>query len=182
MVGKTVLNKLGVVMKDSNNLEQIRNKANKNRWIAGVLTFFVAPVGYFYTLRYKAALISFIVYIILVGASEENETMETLLGFFAISVTVENVISINKAKNKFKELEGNTNQLTNYPSSFSGNSPDIIILKAINNRGEMTVSEIVIATELSPQIVKKTLLDLENEHLIYGYNRESDGAVVYKNI
>lgn len=46
----------------------------------------------------------------------------------------------------------------------------------------MTVSEIVIATELSPQIVKKTLLDLENEHLIYGYNRESDGAVVYKNI
>lgn len=91
----------------------------------------------------------------MVGASEENETMETLLGFFAISVTVENVISINKAKNKFKELEGNTNQLTNYPSSFSGNSPDIIILKAINNRGEMTVSEIVIATELSPQIVKK---------------------------
>ena len=46
----------------------------------------------------------------------------------------------------------------------------------------MTVSQIVLATELTPQVVKETLLTLEKEQLIYGYNRDSDGAIVYKNI
>lgn len=169
-------------MTNIDNLEQIQNRANKNRWLAGVLTFFVAPVGYLYTLRYKAALISFIAFIILLGASEESETGETLLGFFAIGVTAENVISINNAKNKVKQLGGSLNNPNIITSSASGNKPDILILKILQKRGVMTISEIVVATELSPQIVKQTLLELENEQLIYGYNRESDGAVVYKNI
>ncbi|BAQ62216.1 hypothetical protein GM3708_2622 [Geminocystis sp. NIES-3708] len=167
---------------NKNEILTLQNRSNKNIWITGILTFFVAPFGYIYTIRYKAAFIAFIVYAILLGLSEESETGEMLLGLFAIGVTVENVMFINSAKNQVKKLGININKDNFLSSSGSLVNPDIIILKVLQKRGIMTISEIVVATELSPQIVKQTLLELEREQLIYGYNRETDGAVVYKNI
>lgn len=160
---------------------RLEKRAKKNRWVAGILTLIFAPLGYVYTNRYRAAIIAFIIALPLYSLAEDGEEGETLLGFFAIGVTIENIVSINVAKNKIKS--------NNFPlstiettSSHQPKSLQVSILKAIQQKGEMTVSEIIVETEFNPSLVKETLLQLEKEQLIYGYNRDIDGVVVYKNI
>lgn len=157
-------------------LQTLENRSKKNRWLVGIL-FLISPVSYFYTNRYLLAIITTIIYFILVTAVQEYDTISILWLLFILGITVENITSINNAKDKVKLLQVNSSQSGNNISN-----PDLIILKALENRGEMTVSQIVLATELTPQIVKETLFTLEQEQLVYGYNRDSDGAIVYKNI
>lgn len=162
-------------------LQTLEIRSKKNRWLVGIL-FFIPPVGYFYTNRNLVAIITLIIYVILFSGSTENDDISALFGLFMIGTTIENIISINKAKEKVKLLQENSPQSNSNSNSKPVYNPDLMILKALENKGEMTVSQIVLATELTPQVVKETLFNLEQEQLIYGYNRDSDGAIVYKNI
>ncbi|MTF38848.1 helix-turn-helix transcriptional regulator [Cyanobacterium aponinum] len=156
-------------------IQTLENRSKKNRWLVGIL-FLISPVGYFYTNRYLLAIITTIIYFILVTTVEEYEAISILWLLFIIGITVENITSINNAKEKVKFLQGNSPQSGNNASN-----PNLMILKALENNGEMTASQIILATELTPQIVKETLFTLEQEQLVYGYNREDDGVIVYKN-
>ncbi|MGI0480944.1 hypothetical protein ACN4EE_09135 [Geminocystis sp. CENA526] len=164
-------------------IQTLEIRSKKNRWLVGIL-FFISPIGYFYTNRNILAIIITIIYGILLSGSEESDTMNSLFALFTIGTTVENIMYINRARDKFKLLQENSPQYTNTISAHSQpvSNADLMILKALENNGEMTASQIILATELTPQIVKETLLTLEQEQLIYGYNRDSDGAIVYKNI
>lgn len=160
-------------------IQAIENRSKKNRWIVGIL-FFIPPIGYFYTNRNLVAIITTILYGILLSAPTENDTMSTFGGLFIIVATIENIMSINRAKEKVKVLQENSPQSNTISNPVS--NPDLMILKALENKGEMTASQIILATELTPQLVKETLFTLEQEQLVYGYNRDSDGVIVYKNI
>lgn len=167
-----------------NQINTLQKRSHRSVWVAGIMTILFAPAGYIYTLRYKTAFIAIILYTILIGIAGESKKAEDLLGFLVIGATIENVISIKSAKSKLKEIESNDNgNIHLNPSPLNSvNNVEIIVLKVLQKGGIMTVSEIIVATELSPQIIKKTLQDLETEQLVYAYNRDSDGAVVYKNI
>ncbi|MBE9221926.1 hypothetical protein IQ215_04370 [Cyanobacterium stanieri LEGE 03274] len=176
------------------NLEKLYNlekRAKKNLFVTGILTFLFSPFGYLYTNRYWAAAITFFIFFAMV----EEPDFEDIWGVVAVGGTIENIISVRHARDKLAIAQ--SSQTGNNPLPFSliqnqlplspPNNPqpqslELQILKAIKKQGEMTVSDLIIATELSPTIVKETLLKLETEQLICGYNRHSDGAVVYKNI
>lgn len=164
-------------------IQTLENRSKKNRWLIGIL-FFISPVGYFYTSRNILAVITLVIYAILLSFSEENDIANTVWALFIIGTTIENIMFINKARDKFKLLGGNSPQSgDNISANFNSfSNPDLTILKVLESKGEMTVSQIVVTTELTPQVVKETLLTLEQEQLVYGYNRDSDGAIVYKNI
>ncbi|WP_069789225.1 hypothetical protein A5482_009785 [Cyanobacterium sp. IPPAS B-1200] len=174
-------------------LYNLEKKANKNLFITGLLTFFFSPIGYLYTNRYWGAAITFFIFFAMV----DEPDFEEVWGVIAVGGTIENIIAVRHARDKLAIASRNENgtlpfqpiasPVQNQQPAFppKANQPqnlEILILKAIKEQGEMTVSDVVIATELSPAIVKETLLQLETEQLICGYNRHSDGAVVYKNI
>ncbi|MGY6529873.1 MAG: hypothetical protein ACXITR_08085 [Cyanobacterium sp.] len=175
-------------------LYNLQKRANKNLFITGFLTFIFSPFGYLYTNRYWGAAITFIIFFAMV----EEPDFEEVWGVIAVGGTIENIISVRHARDKLAIAQGNPennslpfqpiatpiqNQQPAIPPTVNQpKSLELQILKAIKEQGEMTVSDVVITTELSPAIVKETLLKLETEQLIYGYNRHSDGAVVYKNI
>lgn len=168
----------------------LEKRANKNLFLTGFLTFFFAPFGYLYTNRYWGAAITFFLFI----AVMEELDFEDIWGVIAVGTTIENIMAVRNARDKLAIASRNENNslpfqpISNTPQhSFAQkiNQPpnlELQILKALKKEGEMTLSDIVIATELSPSIIKETLLKLETEQLIYGYNRDGDGAVVYKNI
>lgn len=182
---------------------RLEKRANKNAWITAVLTWWFPPLGYVYTMRYRAVIIVFFLSLPIYHLTgNRGARQQVLRNFFLVSVAIENIISVKMARDKlayaqslsnfetFTPTTGNEPIITtrtnhrqeNVAPTPQNNRPEMVILKAIDSRGEMTISDIVINTELSPALVKETLLYLEREQLIYGYNRETDGAIVYKNI
>ncbi|AFZ48114.1 hypothetical protein Cyast_2165 [Cyanobacterium stanieri PCC 7202] len=174
-------------------LYHLEKKANKNLFVTGLLTFLFAPFGYLYTNRYWGAAITFIIFFAMV----DDPDFEEVWGVIAVGGTIENIIAVRNARDKLAIASSKENKtlpfqpisspVQNPQPSFPAkvNQPqnlELQILKALKQEGEMTLSDIVIATELSSSIIKETLLKLETEQLIYGYNRDGDGAVVYKNI
>jgi hypothetical protein len=76
-------------MTDATNPRKVKQLAKKNRWIAGLLTLFVTPAGYLYTGRKKLALIALVIWLPLIMAPEDNDTLSALLGFFIIGNVTE---------------------------------------------------------------------------------------------
>lgn len=175
-------------------LYNLEKRANKNLFVTGLLTFLFSPLGYLYTNRYWGAAITFFFFFAMV----EEADFEEVWGVIAVGSTIENIISVRSARDKWAiaqngqanipfPFQSTTTPLQNQQQKFpprvsQPQNLEVQILKAIKEQGEMTISDIVIATELSPATVRETLLKLETEQLICGYNRHSDGAVVYKNI
>lgn len=159
-------------------LKNIHKRANKKIWITALVTFFLPFVGYFYTVRYRAAIIAFFAMFFLISAEDamDEDTANTLYGFLAIGVAVENSISVRKAKElaQQKGLHSGSDSYARLPDI------KVQILKFSKGCGEVTLADLVIETGLSPEKVREVLTQLEHEDLVRSYNREQDGAVVYR--
>jgi hypothetical protein len=154
--------------------QQARKLAQKPVWGVGLLTLFLTPAGYLYTGRKKLALIILVFWLPLILAPEDNETLTTLLGFFIIGATIENVMAVYKARGTVNESGVNIEQ-GEEPSGLT-----VALLRLAQEKGEVTMADCVIKTGKSPEELRNTLLELENHDLLRSGNRESDGAVVYK--
>ena len=160
-------------MTDATNPRQVKQLAKKNRWIAGLLTLFITPAGYLYTGRKKLALIALVIWLPLIMAPEDNDTLSTFLGFFLIGATIENVIAINRAKSTAKELGVNADQAE------ETSDLRIDLLKLVQQKGPVTMADCVIQTGQEVEAIRSMLIQLESQDLVRSSNRDSDGAVVY---
>lgn len=154
--------------------QQVRKLAKKPVWGVGLLTLFLTPVGYLYAGRKKLALIILVFWLPLILAPDDNEPLTTLLGFFIIGATIENVMAVYKARETVKERsinpepEGEANNLT------------VALLKLAQEKGEITMADCVIKTGKKPEELRPILLELEQQDLLRTDNRESDGAIIYR--
>lgn len=162
------------------NSQGIQKRADKNLGITALLTLFVPFGGYIYTLRYTAAVLTFLATMFLFSAEEmeivDDDVLSPLYGLFAVSAAVENSLSVRKAR-ELTRKPGLT-PLSTAPISFP--QAQVQIIKVGKQQGEMTVTDFVVATELPPAQVKETLMELEHSDLVRSHNRESDGVVVYQ--
>jgi hypothetical protein len=154
--------------------QQVRKLAKKSAWGAGLLTFFLTPAGYLYTGRKKLALIVLVIWLPLIMAPEDNDSLSALLGFLIIGATIENIMAIRKARETIKESGINTEQ------EEEASDLTIALLKLTQEKGEVTMADCVIKTGKSPEELRDALLELEHQDLLRSGNRESDGAVVYR--
>ncbi|WP_204137127.1 hypothetical protein [Halomicronema sp. CCY15110] len=160
-------------MTDATTPRKVKQLAKKNRWIAGLLTLFITPAGYLYTGRKKLALITLVIWLPLIMAPEDNDTLSTLLGFLIIGATVENVIAINRAKAIAKELGVDVEQAEEISDL------RIELLKLVQQKGPVTMADCVIQTGQDVDEIRAVLVKLESQDLVRSGNRDSDGAVVY---
>lgn len=160
------------------NLKDIQKRANKRIWITALITLFIPFFGYLYTVRYRAAIITFFAMFFIISAEDvmDEDFADTLYSFFAIGVAVENSISIRKAKElaQHKGLQSGSYSYARLPDI------KVQILKFSKGCGEVTLADLVIETGLPPEKVREVLTQLEYEDLVRSYNREQDGAVVYR--
>ncbi|EAW35163.1 hypothetical protein [Lyngbya sp. PCC 8106] len=155
--------------------------AEKSTWATGVLTFFLLPIGYIYTGRYRALLKGFGITIgVLVlcfiadpSLEDDEDFTDGIGGLYVIAATVENTRAVHKAK-----------QLKGKPVGKTKNNPaqdvQVQLIKLARKEGEMTIADCVLETGLNPQEVRVILDGLLREDVIRIDNRERDGAVVYR--
>jgi uncharacterized membrane protein len=159
-------------------LKSIQKRANKKIWITALLSFFIPFAGYLYTVRYRAAIIAFFSMLLLISAEDtmDEDAANTLYSFFAIGVAVENSISVRKARElaQQKGFQSSSDSYARLPNA------NVEILKLGKERGEVTLADIVIETGLPPEKVREVVMELERQDLVRSYNREHDGAVVYR--
>lgn len=162
------------------NSSEIQKRAKKNLWITALLTLFMPFGGYIYTIRYTAAVITFLATMFLFSAEEmeivDDDVLSPLYGLFAVGAVVENSLSVRKTRGLTKK-QGLTLGST---APISLPHAQVQIIKVGKQQGEMTITDFVVATELPPAQVQETLMELEHSDLVRSYNRESDGVVVYK--
>jgi uncharacterized membrane protein len=159
-------------------LINIQKRANKKIWITALLTFLIPFAGYLYTVRYRAAIIAFFAMFFLIFAEDSmgEDTADSLYGFFAIGVAVENSISVRKARElaQQKGFQSGSDSYARLPDA------KVQILKLGKQYGEVTLADLVIETGLPPEKVREVVMELERQDLVRSYNREHDGAVVYR--
>lgn len=159
--------------------ERDRNLAQKSSWITGVLTFFLPPFGHIYTGRYKALLISFAILVGTIGLVNSSDDDDAGLGvIYLVATTVENTRAVLQAK---KRTLG-TATVPAIGTIKPARNLKVEILKFMKGKEEVSLSDLVIETELDSRDIMVILNELERESLIRGYNRASDGAVVYRAI
>jgi hypothetical protein len=167
--------------------EKIQQLATKNSWLTGLLTFFLLPVGYIYTGRYKAMFIGFG---IMVGFTalciagdpslENDDDFSTGVGFlYMIGATIDNTSAVNQAKKRLKNFQTLDNNYQHLPQQSAPNLK-ITLLRFAKQQGEVTVADCVIETGQDAQQIRDILRQLINEDLLTTGNRDSDGAVVYR--
>lgn len=160
------------------NLRNIQKRAHKKIWITAILTLLIPFGGYIYTVRYRAAILAFFTMFFLISAEDvmKKDNADTLYGFFLIGAATENSLSVRRAREiaKQKGLQSGSDSYAPLPST------KVQILKIGKVRGEVTLADLVIETELPPEKVREVLTELEREDLVRSYNREQDGAVVYR--
>lgn len=152
-------------------LERDRKLASKSTWITGLLTFFIPPVGYLYTERVKALLISLAITVTgIVGMGSSRNSDNPAWGLYMIIGTIENTRAVRQAKKRtFGSVSGNPTQ-----------NIKVVILKFIKNNPGSSLSELVIETGLEAKQVLAIVNELERDNLVRGYNRSRDGVVVYQ--
>lgn len=155
---------------------KINKRAGKNLWITSILTFLIPFGGYIYTVRYRAAVIIFFLMMMLLSDEVIDDSSEELYSFFIFGAAIENVISVQKARKlgQNKPIQPSRIPLKQLPNL------QVEVLKVGKAQGEMTLSDFVIATEASPDIMTEILMELERADMVRVYNRESDGVVVYQ--
>ena len=114
----------------------------------------------------------------LISAKETmgEDTGDSLYGFLALGVAVENSISVRKAREiaQQKGLQSGSDSYARLPDA------KVQILKIGKKHGEVTLADLVIETGLPPEKVREVVIELERQDLVRSYNREHDGAVVYR--
>jgi hypothetical protein len=161
-------------MFDAKTPQQVRKLAKKSAWGAGLLTFFLTPVGYLYTGRKKLALLTLVIWLPLILADVDDGPLSALLGFLIIGAPIENVMAIHRARGAVKEMGISAEQ------EEEAGDLTVSLLKLAQEKGEVTMADCVIKTGKSPEELRDTLLELEHHDLLRSGNRESDGAVVYR--
>ncbi|HEY9604538.1 MAG TPA: hypothetical protein V6C85_23235 [Allocoleopsis sp.] len=153
-------------------LKNILKRANKDIVATAFITLFMPWAGYLYTVRYKAALIAFFVMFFIISVKKAN----SLFVFFLLGAAVENSISVRKAREivEQKVLQSASDRYAHLPDA------KMQILKIGKQRGEVTLADLVIETGLPPEQVREVVMGLERQDLVRSYNREHDGAVVYR--
>ncbi len=154
--------------------QQLKELAKKSIWGASLSTLFLTPVGYLYTGRKKLALIALVIWLPLLLLSEESDALNSLMGFFILGATIENILAIQRAREAVKKNDFNLDK----DSEVSKLS--ITLLKLAQVKGEITMADCVIKTGKKPEELLKTLIELERHDMLRSGNRESDGAVVYR--
>ncbi len=153
-------------------LKNILKRANKDIVVTAFITLFMPWAGYLYTVRYKAALIAFFAMFFIIFVKKAN----SLFVFFLLGAAVENSISVLKAREivEQKVLQSASDRYAHLPDA------KMQILKIGKQRGEVTLADLVIETGLPPEQVREVVRELERQDLVRSYNREHDGAVVYR--
>jgi hypothetical protein len=178
--------------------QQLKELAKKSIWGASLSTLFLTPVGYLYTGRKKLALIALVIWLPLLLLSEESDALNSLLGFFILGATIENILAIQRAREAVKKNDFNLDKdsevsklsialLKLAQAKFryvqglvQGQQLSITLLKLAQVKGEITMADCVIKTGKKPEELLKTLIELERHDMLRSGNRESDGAVVYR--
>ncbi|MBD2579515.1 hypothetical protein [Oscillatoria sp. FACHB-1406] len=160
--------------------ERDRELAKKSTWLTAFLTsfFLIPPIGYFYTARYKPLLIGLAIIFGLCGlvdagkssSKDEDDALGGLYLIYVVASTVENARAVHQAKKRGSEANSHQNS----------RNLKVEILRFMKGKEDVSLADLVLETGLDSKEVLELVNDLERESLIRGYNRASDGAVVYR--
>lgn len=174
------------MISEQKELEILEKLADKNSWLTGVLTFFMLPVGYIYTRRFKAMFIGFGITIGLTAlcfagdpSLENDDDFSSGVSFlYMMGATIDNVRAVNNAKKRLRDLQ-KFHHIPNHLIQQEAPNLKLTLLRFIKQKGEVTVADCVIETGQEANKIRETLQELLKDDLITITNRDSDGAVVY---
>ena len=160
-------------------LEKTKKLAEKHTRSTAFLTFFMPLLGYIYTGRYKAMLMSLGIFIGVTGVCvagdldrKEREDLTLALQFlYGVGTAVENARAVSQAKKRLREPK--------YPA-INPEHQKIQLLRLAKARGEITLADCVLEINCPAAEVRPLLEELQREDLMIVGNRERDGAVVYR--
>ncbi len=160
-------------------LEKTKKLAQKNTRATAFLTFFMPLLGYIYTGRYKAMLMSLGLFIGVTGVCvagdlelDEKEDLTLALQFiYGVGTAVENARAVSQAKKRLQEPK--------FPA-INPEHQKIQLLRLAKAQGEVTLADCVLEINCSAPEVRLLLEELQREDLMIVDNREPDGAVVYR--
>ncbi|MBD2579516.1 serine/threonine-protein kinase [Oscillatoria sp. FACHB-1406] len=161
-------------MKEIKLAERDRKLAQKSLWIAGILTVGGNFMGYIYTGRYKALLLSYLMLACAVIFLSVNDlSLKDIVQYYLIATAIENTRAISKAKKRnFKRMQSKFSQ----PST----SLKVELLKYIKSKRGVLLSDLVIETGLEVQEIQRILDELKRDNLVRQYYRFTDGALAYR--
>ncbi|WP_413166926.1 hypothetical protein ACL6C3_09510 [Capilliphycus salinus ALCB114379] len=162
-------------------LEKTKKLAEKNTRATAFLTFFMPLLGYIYTGRYKAMLMSLGMFvgvtgICVAGDLELDETEDLTLALqvlYGVGTAVENSRAVSQAKRRLQEQKFKTINPT-------AEQQKIQLLRLAKTQGEVTLADCVLEINSPAAEVRQLLKELQQEDLMIVGNRETDGAVVYR--
>ncbi|MEB3282189.1 MAG: hypothetical protein VKK42_25055 [Lyngbya sp.] len=162
-------------------LENTKKLAQKNTRATAILTFFMPLLGYIYTGRYKAMLMSLGIFIgvtgiCVAGDLDLDETEDLTLGLqflYGVGTALENSRAVSQAKKRLQEQK---------LPAINPQQQKIQLLRLAQAKGEVTLAECVLEINCPASEVHQLLKELQQEDLMIVANRERDGAVVYRMI
>lgn len=175
-------------------LKKLEKLAGKSLLILMIGSIFTGGIGgYFYCGKWtriiSAFFISCLIGCVLVTPERQCQTInqdgyyeefcgsywniENIAPFFLFIALIDNANAITSARVKLKKLQ----QQENLPESVE--AFQLTLMKLIDDRGEATVSELVIITGYSVTVIRSVLATLEKEEIVCVGNRE-DGSIVYR--
>ncbi|MEA5498636.1 hypothetical protein VB834_08025 [Limnoraphis robusta Tam1] len=160
-------------------LDQTQKLAQKNTRATAFLTLFFPLLGYIYTGRYKALLVSLGIFVGVAGIciagdpnlEDEEDFILGLQVLYGVGTALENSRAVSQAKKRLQEPK------------FPAINPDrqkIQLLRLAKAQGEVTLADCVLEINCSAAEVRLLLDELQREDLMIVGNRERDGAVVYR--
>ncbi|MDY7022679.1 MAG: hypothetical protein SWJ54_15195 [Cyanobacteriota bacterium] len=161
-------------------LEKTKKLAQKQTKATAYLTLFMPLLGYIYTGRYKAMLMSLGIFIGVTGVcisgdlnSKERENLTLALQtLYGVGTAIENARAVSQAKKRLKQQQK--------PPEIISEHQKIKLLRLAKARGEVTVVDCVLELNCPASEVRLLLHELQTEELMIVGNREDDGAVVYR--
>ncbi len=159
--------------------DQTQQLAQKQIRATALLTFFFPFLGYIYTGRYKALLISLGLFVGVAGVSvSANPKLEHQGDFtlglqvlYGVGAALENARAVSQAKKRLREQK--------FPV-INSERLKIQLLRLAKRQGEVTLTDCVLEINSPASEVRVLLEELQREELMIVGNRDHDGAVVYR--
>ncbi|MGL4501269.1 MAG: hypothetical protein ACRCU2_19515 [Planktothrix sp.] len=173
---------------------KLGNLAQKNTFVLLVLTLLFTPVtGYAYTGKYLSLVVTVVALggaINLVPDSEIDPVGFYVIVCWYVFSLIENYFAINNARNKLvnDSLDASNqsqDKTDNNQAYFGGKNKEdiqILLLKFIKQKREVTLADCILETGMTVQKIKPVLEQMAKDELIAVSNRLGDSVVVYRSI
>lgn len=167
-------------------IEKQRQLAAKSLITAFLLSSSVPPIGYFYTKRWFALIISLLFEILFSAALTDKEALPggiLLLGLLGAICSTHNLWLIRKARWFATDTARKTKEKSDQPSESASSSDDLEIklLQLLQeNTAGATLADFMLATHLKPAEIKTALQELEEHDAVRPTLRDQDGALIYQ--